>query len=67
MIFFFVDPEVGTAEEEVEGVVIGGFLGVGDGAGVRERGVGVGGAEELPGVEGRGLEAIDNKTIRIIP
>ena len=57
VIFFFVDPGVGAAEEEVEGVVTGGFLGVDDGAGVRERGAGVGGAEELPGVEGGGLEA----------
>ena len=56
-IFFFFDPEVWTAEEEVEGGVIGDLLGVGDGAGASDRGAGVGGAEGLPEVEGGGLEA----------
>ena len=35
-IFFFFDPEGGTAEEEVKGVVMGVLLGGGDGAGGRE-------------------------------
>ena len=56
-IFFFFDPEGGTVEEEVEGAVMGVLLGGGDGAGGRERGAGVGGAKDLPGVEGGGSEA----------
>ena len=57
VIFFFFDPEVWTAEEEVEGGVIGDLLGVGVGAGASDRGAGVGGAKGLPEVEGGGLEA----------
>ena len=56
-IFFFLDPGVRALEEEVEGGVIGVLLGVGDGVGARDRGAGVGGAKELPGVEGGGSEA----------
>ena len=56
-IFFFVDPEVWATEEEVEGGVIGDLLGVGDGAGARDRGAGVGGAKGVPEVEGGGLES----------
>ena len=43
-------------EEEVEGGVVGGLLGVGDGVGARDRGTGVGGAKGVPEVEGRGVE-----------
>ena len=54
---FFLVPEGGTVEEEVEGAVMGVLLGGGDGAGGREQGAGVGGAKDLPGVEGGGSEA----------
>ena len=48
VIFFFVDPEGGVIRD---------LLGVGNGAGARDRGAGVGGAKGVPEVEGRGLES----------
>ena len=56
-IFFFLDPGVRAAEEEVEGGVIGDLLGVGNGVGARDRGAGVGGAKGVPEVEGRGVDS----------
>ena len=51
---FFLVPEGGTVEEEVEGAVMGVLLGRGVGAGGSERGAGVGGAKDSPGAEGGG-------------
>ena len=54
---FFLVPEGGTVEEEVEGAVMGVLLGGGVGTGGSERGAGVGGAKDSPGADGGGSEA----------